>query len=109
MNKKEKADAVSRYTQGSNAKNLHGQGLFCIFLLVFALDKLTDRNILFISEFCGFCKKCCPNGCCGFCKPALSKHQQQDTTIHLKKTVEKKDIPYGYINFYPGEEISSTM
>ncbi len=54
------------------------------------------------------CKRCCrncfPNGCCGFCKPTPKVQEQVDTIVRVKKAVEEKETPYGYINFYPGKE-----
>ncbi|CAF0845426.1 unnamed protein product [Adineta steineri] len=48
------------------------------------------------------CRKCCPNGCCGFCKPPKQVQQQVDTLIHLKENVKETETRYGFINFYPG-------
>ncbi|CAF0845460.1 unnamed protein product [Adineta steineri] len=48
------------------------------------------------------CRKCCPKGCCGFCKPPKQVQQQVDTLIHLKENVKETEIRYGFIKFYPG-------
>ncbi|CAF0840087.1 unnamed protein product [Adineta steineri] len=46
-------------------------------------------------------RKCCPNGCCGYCKPPQVQ-QQVDTLIHLKENVKETETRYGFIKFYPG-------
>ncbi|CAF0767757.1 unnamed protein product [Adineta steineri] len=48
------------------------------------------------------CRNCCPNGCCGFCKPPKQVQQQVDTLIHLKEAVTASETRYGFIKFYPG-------
>lgn len=48
------------------------------------------------------CRQCFPNGCCGLCKPPVQQQKQVDTVIELQKSVERKDIPYGYVYLYPG-------
>jgi len=50
------------------------------------------------------CRKCCPNGCCGFCKPPPQIQQQVDTIIDVKKDVTEKDTPYGRIRIVPGKK-----
>jgi hypothetical protein len=50
------------------------------------------------------CRKCFPNGCCGFCKPPPQVQQQVDKKIYLKQAVEEQVTPCGYIEIYPGRE-----
>jgi hypothetical protein len=51
------------------------------------------------------CGKCCPNGCCGFCKPSPQVQQQVDNKIHLgKASKENKEASYGSIDIYPGKK-----
>ncbi|UJR11465.1 hypothetical protein I4U23_015644 [Adineta vaga] len=45
---------------------------------------------------------CCPNGCCGFCKPPIQQQKQVETVIDLKNAVTATEIPYGFVKFYPG-------
>ncbi|CAF1021376.1 unnamed protein product [Adineta ricciae] len=45
---------------------------------------------------------CCPNGCCGYCKPPSQEQKQVDDIFHVDKAVVPTDIPYGFIKFYSG-------
>jgi hypothetical protein len=54
---------------------------------------------------CKPCKICCPNGCCGFCKPPPQVQKQVDTKIHLGQVPkENKVARYGCIDIYPGKK-----
>lgn len=54
------------------------------------------------------CRRCYPNGCCGFCTPPPIVQQQIATVIDVKKDVKEKEIPYGHIQIYPGKKDTST-
>ena len=50
------------------------------------------------------CRRCCPNGFCGFCKPPVQAQKKVDTVVAVEKDVERKNIPYGYVYLYPGNK-----
>ena len=51
------------------------------------------------------CRRCCPNGFCGCCKPSVQMQKKVDTVTEVEKSINRKDIPYGYVYIYPGNKI----
>ena len=52
---------------------------------------------------CGWCKRRC-------CRPKSPPKEKTDTVLHVKTAIDKKEIPYGFINIFPGEnDLSITV